>query len=117
MKRIIMSVAVVGTVATAAFAGPNEDIMARQAAMKAVGAAAKAGDFAAMNEAAVAAKAAFMVDTTGQGTAVTEARPQIWTDAAGFGAIMDEFVAKSAAGDKAVFGTCKACHADYRAKN
>jgi len=109
MKRIIMSVAVVGTVATAAFAGPNEDIMARQAAMKAVGAAAKAGDFAAMNEAAVAAKAAFMVDTTGQGTAVTEAR--------GFGAIMDEFVAKSAAGDKAVFGTCKACHADYRAKN
>lgn len=117
MKRMITTVAVLGTLATAAFAGPDEDIMARQSAMKAVGAAAKAGDFAAMNEAAIAAKAAFMVDTTGQGTVPTEALPAIWENADAFNAIMDTLVTKSAAADKSLFGTCKACHADYRAKN
>ncbi|GLQ35430.1 hypothetical protein GCM10007939_17130 [Amylibacter marinus] len=117
MKRLLIGTGLVVAVATAAMATPDEDITARQATMKAIGAAAKAGDFAAMNAAAIEAKAAFMVDTTGQGTVKTTALDTIWTDADAFNAIMDSLVEKSAAADKAVFGTCKACHADYRMKN
>ena len=89
-------------------------IEARQAAMKAVGAAAKAGDFAAMNEAALAAQVAFQADTTADGTLETKASPAIWEDADGFSAVMTQLIDLSAAGDSAVFGTCKACHKDYR---
>lgn len=117
MKRILTAATLVGALATAALAAPDDDIMARQAAMKAIGAAAKAGDFEAMNKAALEAQAAFKADTTGQGTLPTESSPAIWTNMAGFDAIMNELVTKSAAADKSVFGTCKACHADYRIKN
>ena len=92
-------------------------IQARQAAMKAIGAAAKAGDFAAMNEAAVEAQVAFIDDTTADGTQKTEASPAIWSDKEGFDTIMLQLIELSAAGDKAVFGTCKSCHGDYRVKN
>ena len=91
-------------------------ILERQAAMKAVGAAAKAGDFAAMNKAALLAQAAFQIDTT-DGFAPTEARPEIWANMDAFNALMNDLVTKSAAADKSVFGSCKACHADYRIKN
>lgn len=62
--------------------------------------------------------------------AETEARPEIWTDAAGFKSKMDDFVRESKqlaevarTGDeaktkeqfKATAGTCKACHDRYRA--
>ena len=89
-------------------------IEARQAAMKLVGKSAKAGDFAALNEAAIAAKAAFAADTTQDGSLPTKATANIWSDPDGFNALMDEMIDKSAAGDRAVFGTCKACHSDYR---
>ena len=61
--------------------------------------------------------------------AETEAKPEIWSDAAGFKAKMDDFVTQSQqlavvakAGDeakmkeqfKATAGTCKACHDGYR---
>ncbi|MEM7240551.1 MAG: hypothetical protein AAF429_00040 [Pseudomonadota bacterium] len=89
-------------------------IEARQTAMKAVGAAAKAGDFPALNEAALASQIAFQADTTADGTLKTKASPAIWEDAAGFNAIMTQLIELSTAGDRAAFGTCKACHSDYR---
>jgi cytochrome c556 len=117
MKRLIIGAALIGAMATVAVAKGDESILARQAAMKAVGAAAKAGDFAAMNEAALVAQEAFKVDTSDDGFAPTEARPEIWANMDAFGALMNDLVTKSAAADKSVFGSCKACHADYRAKN
>lgn len=89
-------------------------IEARQAAMKAVGAAAKARDFAALNEAALSAQVAFQANTTADGTLTTKAIPAIWDDADGFNAIMTQLIDLSAAEDQAAFGTCKACHKDYR---
>lgn len=115
MKKLIGAAVIAAISGSVVFAATADDIKARQSAMKTVGKAAKAGDFAAMNEGAIAAKAAFAVDTTGSG-GDTEASDKIWSDAAGFGKIMDELVTLSAAGDKAVFGTCKACHKGYRVK-
>ena len=89
-------------------------IQARQAAMKGVGAAAKAGDFPAMVEAAQTAQVAFTDDTTADGTLETKAAANIWTDKEGFDAIMGQMIELAGAGDQAVFGTCKACHSDYR---
>lgn len=117
MKKLIAGGLIAMTAATAAFAMANDAITARQAAMKAVGAAAKAQDFAAMHQAALAAQAAFMEDTSGSGTIPTEAADAIWTDKASFDAIMGDLVTKAAAGDRAVFDSCKACHKDYRIKN
>jgi cytochrome c556 len=117
MMRKLMTAAVIAcATTTGAFADADATIMERQTAMKAVGAAAKAGDFAAMNKAAMMAQAAFQIDTR-DGFAPTEARPEIWDNLDAFNAIMDDLVAKSAAADKSVFGSCKACHADYRIKN
>ena len=92
-------------------------IEARQAAMKAIGAAAKAGDFPAMAEAAVEAQTAFLDDTTADGTVKTEASPTIWTDKENFDAVLGQLIELAQAGDKEVFGTCKSCHGDYRVKN
>lgn len=117
MKRFIIGAALIGAMATVAVAKGDESILARQAAMKAVGVAAKAGDFAAMNKAALIAQEAFKVDTTADGFAPTEARPEIWANNDAFNAIMNDLLTKSAAADKEVFGSCKACHADYRLKN
>lgn len=114
MKKVIIGAITCALMATFVSAAPDDDIKARQAAMKAVGAAAKAGDFAAMNEAALVAKAAFMIDTTGQGSVATKSAANIWTDMDGFNVIMDEMISKSATADKSVFGTCKACHSAYR---
>ena len=113
MKRFIIGAALIGAMATVAVAKGDESILARQAAMKAVGVAAKAGDFAAMNKAALIAQEAFKVDTTADGFAPTEARPEIWANNDAF----NDLLTKSAAADKEVFGSCKACHADYRLKN
>lgn len=116
MKKFITAAIVACATTTGAFADDDATIMERQAAMKAVGAAAKVGDFAAMNVAALSAQAAFQVDTT-DGFAPTEARPEIWENMDAFNALMNDLVAKSAAADKSVFESCKACHADYRVKN
>ena len=117
MKKILFGGACVLASASIVWAAGNDDILARQTAMKAVGAAAKAGDFEAMNKAAMAAQAAFKVDTRGAGDAKTEASDAIWANPAGFDDQMGKLIALSEAGDKSVFGTCKACHADYRVKN
>jgi cytochrome c556 len=116
MKNLMIGAAMICATATTAFADADATIMARQAAMKAVGAAAKAGDFAAMNKAALVAQEAFQTDTT-DGFVPTEARPEIWVNLDAFNVLMDQLVAKSAAADKSVFESCKACHADYRIKN
>ena len=118
MKKILATACAAALVGGFLFADghPTGDdaIKARQAAMKAVGAAAKAGDFAAMNEAALVAQTAFTDNTSVTGTLETKASPAIWDDADGFNAIMMQLIDLSAAGDKSVFGTCKACHSDYR---
>lgn len=115
MKRAITIFALLGISTGIALAAADDDIKARQAAMKAVGAAAKAGDFAAMNEAAIAAKAAFAANTAGQGSVETKALDSIWGDgAAGFNTLMDQLISASGAGDKGAFATCKGCHKDYR---
>ena len=117
MKKLIASVAMIGAMTTGAFADVDANILARQAAMKNVGAAAKLGDFAAINKAALVAKEAFMVDTTADSSLPTAARPEIWANKDAFDVLMDTLISKSAAADKSVFGSCKACHADYRLKN
>lgn len=116
MRKFIAATVIACATSTGAFADADATILERQAAMKAVGAAAKAGDFAAMNKAALLAQAAFQIDTT-DGFAPTEARPEIWANMDAFNALMNDLVTKSAAADKSVFGSCKACHADYRIKN
>lgn len=118
MKKLVIGTLVLGLIGASAFADAAMDaIDARQAAMKAVGGAAKAGDFAKMNEAAIAAKEAFMLDTSALVEAKTEASPAIWENKEGFDAIMDNLIAFSAAESKEAFGTCKACHKEYRVKN
>ncbi|MEM0976313.1 MAG: hypothetical protein AAGJ34_02140 [Pseudomonadota bacterium] len=96
-------------------ANPDDDIMARQALMKQVGAAAKARDLVALADAGEKALAAFRVDTTGQGTVETKAAANIWTDWAGFEALLNTMVTAARAGDgDAAFGTCRTCHTTYR---
>lgn len=117
MKKIILGAIAAAAMTSMVSADGHSSIEARQAAMKAVGAAAKAKDFAAMNTAALAAQAAFKEDTSGISGVKTEASPAIWTNSAKFDEIMGQLVSLSAAGSQDVFGTCKACHADYRIKN
>lgn len=118
MKKILLGSILASVIGVAAVADAAMDaIDARQAAMKAIGGAAKAGDFAKMNEAALAAKEAFMLDTSALVEAKTGASPAIWQSKEGFDAIMDDLITFSAAESKEVFGTCKACHKDYRVKN
>lgn len=120
MKKTTMGLAALALSAGFVVADGHLDqeaaIKARQEAMRAIGAGAKAGDFTAINEAALAAKAAFAVDTTGNAM-LNEAAPAIWEDAEKFNGIMDQLIELSAASDKALFGTCKSCHADFRIKN
>lgn len=118
MKKIILGAMLVCCTATVSFADANADIMARQAIMKAIGAAAKAGDFEAIAKAADPAISipAFAINTSGQGDVKTTASDAIWTDFEKFEGLMGELFAKASAGDKAAFGTCKACHTDYRSK-
>lgn len=116
MKRTLLAILAVGVSASIGFAAGDDSIAARKAAMKAIGKAAKAQDFAAMNTAALAAQKAFKTDTTGNAAMGTEASDAIWSDSAGFDKSMNDLIALSAAGDKAAFGTCKACHKGYRVK-
>lgn len=117
MKKTLYTLLAIGLTSTGAIADSNADIMARQAAMKAVGAGAKAKDFDAINKNAIIAKAAFMNDTSADGTAETTAIAAIWTDKAKFDGILDQLITASAAGDAgATFATCKACHSEYRIK-
>ncbi|MEO0344538.1 MAG: hypothetical protein AAF198_13980 [Pseudomonadota bacterium] len=114
MKRLT-AILLALTVGTAAFANADDDIMARQALMKQVGAAAKAGDLNALADAGAQALVAFRVDTTGQGSVETKAAANIWTDQAGFEALLNEMVTAARAGDRdATFATCKTCHSTYR---
>ncbi|PIB23065.1 hypothetical protein BFP76_08530 [Amylibacter kogurei] len=116
MKKLIMGLAV-AAFSTAAFADADDSIKARQAAMKAVGAAAKAGDFAAINKAALEAQVAFAENTDGMGSVETEALPAVWADSDQFNSIMENLITASAAGDKdATFGACKECHTSFRVK-
>jgi len=62
----------------------------------------------------MSAQVAFQANTTADGTLTTKAIPAIWDDADGFNAIMTQLIDLSAAEDQAAFGTCKACHKDYR---
>jgi cytochrome c556 len=115
MKTLLTTFVVFGLTSGMALADADTAIKERQAAMKAVGQAAKAGDMAGVSKAATEAKAAFLMPTAGKGTMETKALDKIWGDGAdGFNALMDELIKASAAGDKAAFGTCKACHKDYR---
>ena len=118
MKTLITATLIAATTTGAAFAGVNADILARQTIMKAIGAAAKAGDFGALAEASnpEITIPAFTIDTTDRGDAVTEASNAIWTDFARFEGLLIQMNEKALAGDKSVFGTCKSCHADYRLK-
>ena len=118
MNKIITAALIATTISGAVFAGTNDDIIARQKIMKGIGAAAKAGDFAALTEASdpEITIPAFSINTTDRGDALTEASDAIWTDFAKFEGLLLELNAKAAAGDQSVFGTCKACHADYRLK-
>jgi len=102
-------------VGTMALASADDDIMARQALMKQVGAAAKARDLPAMADAAEQALVAFQADTSGQGSVETKAANNIWTDFGGFEAIMNDLITSARAGDgDAAFATCKTCHSQYR---
>lgn len=113
--KIVTTVLAGLALATAAFAGPDDDIMARQALMKQVGASGKVGDLAALADAAEQALVAFKIDTTGQGSVDTKAKDNIWTDMAGFEALMNDMITAARAGDNgATFAQCKACHSTYR---
>lgn len=119
MKKIVTGLVMTSFVAGAAFADANADIQARQAIMKSIAAAAKAGDMDALAKAADAEVTvpAFMINTAGQGDVKTTALDKIWDDFDAFKVGLVEMSDAAAAGDKdAVFATCKACHGEYRAK-
>lgn len=129
---------------TVAFAGPADDaIKGRQGCMKGHGAtmgvlvpmfkAEKPFDKAAIDAAIASDEAAcadwakwWGADTQKGETLETWAKPEIWTDAAGFeaagGAWYTAFTAVKAAADDAAFkaafpalgGSCKGCHEKFR---
>ncbi len=125
----------------ASSAEPADIIAARRANQKRVGEIAKSIDAGLLNKSSAAA----MVDLVkelddraklikgyfpeGTQTGDTKARPEIWTDRAGFNAAADAYVAEfdkllviAQAGDTAAFGpqfekaasTCGACHRQFR---
>lgn len=143
---LALGVAVVGAGAGLAAGSADDMINARQAEMKANGKAMKvlvsilkgetAYDNAAVQaavktitDARAAADAAGAWDAASQtgGTVKTEAKPEVWTDAAGFTAAwqnFDQAVAQLAAStDEASFkaafpalgASCKGCHEKFRA--
>ncbi len=125
-------------------AGGHSPVEKRQAAMKTVGASTKVvGDMmkgttsfdAAKANAALAAMQEAVVSygdffPEGSEAANSEAGPNIWSDRAGFDAVLADFKADLAAavsaapqdkeGVGAAFGAvtenCRACHEDYRVK-
>ena len=114
MRLVALFLGVIGF-GTIVYASADDDIMARQALMKQVGAAAKARDLAALAVAGEQALVAFQADTTGQGSVETKAADAIWADWAGFEGIMTQMITAAKAGDAdTVFGTCKTCHTSYR---
>ena len=114
MKKIAVILTVLG-LATMVYASANDDIMARQALMKQVGAAAKARDLAALAMAGEQALVAFRADTSGQGSVETKAADVIWTDWEGFQGLMNQMISAAQAGDAdTAFGTCRTCHTTYR---
>jgi cytochrome c556 len=144
MKHVFAATALCLAMSTAALAGPADDaIKARQACMKANGAAMgvfvpvlkgeKPFDAAAHKAATDAIEAAcggwagwWGADTQKGESAETWAKPEVWSDAAGFEAAskgyMTALTAVKAATDdatfKAAFGgfgeSCKGCHEKFR---
>jgi cytochrome c556 len=145
VKWMAAGAVLVGLGSVAAMAGPADDaILARQACMKAHGASMKvmvpmfkgeaAFDAAAIQatfakeEAACADWAKWWGPDTQKGETVkTEAKAEIWTDAAGFeaagGVWYAAYTAVKGAGDEAAFkaafpalgASCKGCHEKFRA--
>ncbi|MDX5362132.1 MAG: cytochrome c [Alphaproteobacteria bacterium] len=126
-------------------AEPDEAIKYRKAVMQAIGGHTKASaaiitgkagtaedlklHAPALYMSAMTALEAFRQNTHGQGAEKTTAAEAIWTDWAGFEGKMENLVvaarnlasaaeAGNAGGEqlKALGGTCKACHDDYRTK-
>ncbi|MGJ8528366.1 c-type cytochrome [Maritalea sp.] len=118
MKFKIVLAAVAGL--SLAFGGSaivaDEDPIAqRQAAMKAMGAALKAGDAAAVAPLAAKLK---MLFPEGSMSATSEASPKIWEEWDMFVGILDKLEADATAGAAipVLGGSCKSCHDQYRVK-
>lgn len=127
---------------SAALAGATESIKARQGAMKTVGAEMKALSAIAKKEkpfdaaavgrsaetiaASLKTAASHFPAGSEKGDVAAEARPEIWTDAAGFAAAFktagDAAAGMAAVKDEAGFmpalkalgGSCKGCHDKFR---
>lgn len=143
---LAMGVAVLGAGAGLAAGSADDMINARQAEMKANGKAMKAlvsmlkgetpydnatvqGAVKSMTDARAASEAAKAWDASSQtgATVKTEAKPEVWSDAAGFATAWQNFdkaVAQLAAtSDEASFkaafpalgASCKGCHEKFRA--
>jgi cytochrome c556 len=144
LTKSVLAAAGLMIASSAAFAGAADDaIQGRQACMKANGGAmgamvpmikgekpyeaAVVADALAKAEAACAAWATYWGENTQKGeTLETWAKPEVWSDKAGFEAAGGEYVKAFAAlkassdeaGFKAAFGgfggTCKGCHEKFR---
>ena len=140
MKRLAVAAALVAFATSVAIAGPIED---RQAIMKGVAAATKAGVGLAKGETPfddakakqvmqayvdAAAKMPALFPAGSETGDDTTASPKIWEDMAGFTAAFEKFGKDATAGlaatDQASFGkamgdvtkNCASCHAAYRIK-
>lgn len=118
MKFKLLLAATIGlslTAISAPIVAQDDPIAARQAAMKAMGGALKAGDTAT-----VAAKAAELklLFPEGSMSEKSEASPKIWEEWDDFIAIFDKLEADATAGAAVpvLGGSCKACHDNYRVK-
>ena len=96
-----------------AIVAQDDPIAQRQAAMKAMGAALKAGDVAAVVPLAVELKMLFPEGST---SATSRADPKIWLEWDNFVGILDKLEADATAGAAipVLGGSCKSCHDDYR---
>ena len=146
MRKFVLAVSLCGSCVLAASAFAAEDAaVQRQAMMKSVGAATGAAAAMVKGEAPFDAKTAelairvmnasangfgFLFPEGSETGAETEAKPEIWSDSAGFQAAIEKFRTDTAAyveapaqdldGFKAAFGgitkNCGACHEKYRVK-
>jgi cytochrome c556 len=93
----------------------DDPIAARQAAMKAMGAALRSGDTATVATKAAELKLLF---PEGSVSDTSEASPKIWEEWDDFIAIFDKLEADATAGAAVpdIGASCKACHDAYRVK-
>jgi len=99
--------------AGSAIVADEDPIAVRQAAMKDMGAALKAGDVAAVAPLAAQLKLLFPEGSMSDKSAAT---PKIWEDMDGFLALFDKLEADATAGAAipVLGGSCKSCHDTYR---